>query len=116
MHYETTKSVPGDETAIQRAHTYYKVLHEGELVMYAGIEWQSVIGRDAYLWIKPVNLGKRHLRPLRAMLDGLPLSSAIAIIDTSQPGLERWARFVNFEFVRNLRGAKALYKRVWDGT
>lgn len=83
--------------------------------MWAGVQWQSILSRSIYIWIEPVALSRRHLRPLLKMLDSLPIKEAIAIMDTSKPHLLRWARFVKFEYQYDLPNGKALYRREFNG-
>lgn len=113
MNYTKTDALDADipEDVRKSAHAFYEVWHEGELVLYAGIEWHSRLSRQVYIWIIPKALGRKHLRPLREMVDALPINEALAIIDVNKPHLLKWIAFFRFGFAYELDKNRHVYQR-----
>lgn len=119
MRYDSIKEIPTPLPPEVDAQTMEKfVVTDGDrVVLYAGVVWESLIPRHAYLWLVPVDIRRGDLRGLRRMVAGLPLDRASAIIDTSQRHLVKWIEFLGFTAGPTQGKGKRLYRRYYgDGT
>lgn len=80
-------------------------------MLYAGVAWECLIPRNAYIWIIPEALNRADLRPLRELVDNLPIDNASAVIDTKQPHLVKWINFMRFSPDRKDAKGNMIYRR-----